>query len=559
MQEAIANRIKETLKTLGIPEADFQVEPTELSKGDYASNVALVVSKQIGKSPLEIANLIRENISEIEGVEKIEVAGPGFLNFYLSQKEILNNLEEATNEDYGKNDLYSGQKVIIEYTDPNPFKQFHIGHLMSNTIGESLSRLYEAARAEVIRVTWQGDVGMHIAMAVWAIKNKKVGELTPDAKLEEKINFLGKSYAAGSSVYLLNEDERKEIEEINKNIYTRDNQELNEIYDKGRKWSLEHFEEIYKKLGSKFDRYFFESELGPKGLEIVKKNMGVFEESEGAVVFKGEKYGLHTRVFINSNGLPVYEAKELGLNKEKFDAYSPDLSVIVTGNEINEYFKVLLKVMSLVMPEVAESTKHVGHGMMRLASGKMSSRLGNVVTGEFMLAEVENMVAEKMADRNLVAEEKSKIISEVAVGAIKYSILKQSIGKDIHFDFEKSISFEGDSGPYMQYTAVRIKSLLEKAKEGGIEPNTDDPEGISEIERMLYRYPEIVKRASEDFAPQYVATYLIELCAAYNSYYASHLVIGDQHAAYRLYVSKAVLNVLTRGLWLLGIKVPEKM
>ena len=214
-------------------------------------------------------------------------------------------------------DIKKGQKILVEFTDPNPFKLFHIGHLMSNAIGESISRFYEAMGAKVIRVTWQGDVGIHIAKAVWDLRRiYRDSDMAIYRNL--RVSELGEAYARGARAYEENEDAKKEIEQVNKKIYDRSDAEINKIYDAGKRASLEYFENIYKKLGSKFDRYFFESELGSKGAEIVKQHPEVFEQSEGAVVFRGEKYGLHTRVFINSSGLPVYEAKNLTKGQKLF-------------------------------------------------------------------------------------------------------------------------------------------------------------------------------------------------------------------------------------------------
>ncbi len=183
------------------------------------------------------------------------------------------------------------------------------------------------------------------------------------------------------------------------------------------------------------------------------------------MIFRGEQYGLHTRVFINSQGIPVYEGKELGLNRIKFDLYHPDLSIIITGNEIVDYFKVLMKAMELTIPDVAASTRHVPHGMLRLPSGKMSSRTGDVITAESLLDQVKAKLAERVSARadELSPDEREAATEAIAIGAIKYSILKQSPGQDIIFDFDKSLSVEGDSGPYVQYAYARLKSILRKA------------------------------------------------------------------------------------------------
>ena len=257
---------------------------------------------------------------------------------------------------------------------------------MSNAIGESLSRIFEFQGAKVKRVCYQGDVGIHVAKAIWG-------------KMEnEKLNW-GQAYAYGAQMYDEDENARKETIELNKKIYARTDKNINKLYDAGKKESLKHFGKIYKKLKTKFDYFIFESEVGPIGKKIVEKGLKdkIFEKGEnGAIIFKGEKYGLHTRVFINSEGLPTYEAKDLGLAEIKYKKYKYDQSFIITGNEVNEYFKVMLCAMDKINPDLAKKTKHIGHGMMRLPEGKMSSRTGNVITAETLIAVITFILVSKL-------------------------------------------------------------------------------------------------------------------------------------------------------------------
>jgi arginyl-tRNA synthetase len=341
---------------------------------------------------------------------------------------------------------------------------------------------------------------------------------------------------------------------------------VNRLYAKGRQWSIDHFELLYKQLGTKFDDYIYESQIASVGLEVVREFLkkGVFEESECATVFKGEKYGLHTRVFINSHGLPTYEAKDIGLNVTKFKKY-PDAarSLVVTASEQNEYFRVIKKVLMLIDAENGSKTEHIGHGMMRFASGKMSSRTGNVVTAESLIADIKGLVHAKIADRKFTEKETEDISDAIAVGAIKYSILRSSIGSDIIFDTAASISFEGDSGPYLQYAAVRAGSIMVKAKEEGISWDTEVllPEKVGILERLIARFPATIKRAGDEFAPQIVANYLIALAGAFNGFYASQIIVNknDKLSPYYVALTKAFKDTMADGLWALGIKVPEKM
>jgi len=558
---------------------DFEVLiPPNPELGDYSINAAFVLAKKEKKNPKEVAEDIIKKLKEddwfSERFEKIEFANPGFINFYFQPSFLQRIILEVSKEkDYGCNQDFKGQKVMVEYTDPNPFKLFHIGHLMSNAIGESIARIYEASGAKTLRVNYQGDVGLHVAKAILGWIILKAEGINPKESLLEKVNFLGQCYALGSAEsfawlkindFGLDESiidkrndliEKGELDRINKAIYEKSDPEIEVLYDLGKKWSLEYFETIYKRLGTKFDHYFFESEAGPAGTEIVKKHPEVFTESDGAIVFKGDEHGLHTRVFINSQGLPTYEAKELGLNKKKFDEHSLDLSLIVTGNEINEYFKVLLKVMELVMPEVAEKTKHVGHGMMRLATGKMSSRTGDVITAEWLIKETMEKLKEKSGPE---PDEK------ITIGAIKYSILKQSPGQDIIFDFDSSLSVKGDSGVYLQYTYARLNNILLKSSEdtsGADVSKLDKGEELAVIKKIL-EFSDVIKESRNHISPNRLSLYVYELASLANQFYEKVRVLDDLDASRqkaRLVLIQTTNRVLKKGLYILGIETLEKI
>lgn len=555
IKDEIKNVIESAVKKIGsfdVPEILVEV-PGDKNHGDYATNIALSLAKTLKRHPIQIADQIVANIGKQMIFSKIQVAVPGFINFYLSNNFFTENLQHILKDkNFGKNQNLKNQKIIIEYTDPNPFKEFHIGHLMSNAIGESLSRISEFQGAKVKRANYQGDVGLHVAKAIYGkIKNPKMD--------------WPKAYAYGSKIYEEDQVAKKEIENFNKVIYERSFKDINKLYDQGKKESLEKFEKIYKVLGTHFDYYFFESQVADFGEKIVQRGLkkGVFEKGEkGAIIFKGEDFGLHTRVFINSEGLPTYEAKELGLAKIKYDKYKYEKSVIITGNEINNYFKVLLSAMSQVFPDLAKKTTHIGHGMMRLPEGKMSSRTGNVITAEFLLGEIEKLILEKLQTRDILEKEKQKIAQEVAVGAIKYSILKQSIGGDIIYDFEKSISFHGDSGAYLQYSFARAQSILRKAKTEKIKPLLNKiPDTIGEFEKIMHYFPEVVEKAGQEYEPHYIVLYLTELASAFNNYYSKNKIVDKNNSLspYRVALVQAFSTVMKNGLWLLGISSPEKM
>lgn len=595
----IHDLIIKTLHDLNLPEVAFSVShPKEESHGDYSANVAMVlwvknkelrINEKSVKSPRELAELIVQQLTtnglQQTVIEKIGVAGPGFINFYLKTDFFLEEAKKATEPEYGKNELLVGQKTMVEFTDPNPFKEFHIGHLMSNTIGESLARLFEAAGAEVKRANYQGDVGLHVAKSVWGmlckilnleilnskqIQNSK-SEISNwitewnSKSLNDRQKMMGQAYAYGATKYEEDETAKAEMNAMNKAIYDGTDPAINELYKVGRAWSLEYFEVIYKRLGTKFDEYFFESEAGAVGLKVIQEGLdkGVLEMGEGgAVVFKGEQYGLHTRVFRNALGLPTYEGKELGLAKTKFERYPYDKSYIVTANEIDEYFRVLLKVMNLLYPDLGAKTTHLSHGVMKLTSGKMSSRTGKIVSGEALLNELKEVVLTKIGDREIA--DKEVVADQVAVGALKYSVLKQAVGGDIVYEPDKMTNLEGNTGPFVQYAYARARSIIRRIGESA---GRLDSESVGQLVReelsllrWLYRYPEVVLEAGQKYAPHLVATYVYELAARFNSFYQSCRVEENGEVnQLRYLLTQASANVIGSGLNLLGIVAPSEM
>lgn len=637
----IEEYVREALIKAGGPSSiSFEVDhPADFKNGDYSTNVALkavgpvshgvkedknvnkkqsFVRYQFGsesfKNPIELAEKIKEFISEKIKEFKIEIAGPGFINFYLPKQFFAESIKEINDqgEKFGETKLLAGQKIVIEHTQPNPFKEFHIGHLMNNAVGESVARILKANNADVKTCSYHGDVGLHVAKAVWGL-DKKLSKTKTYSELKNKVesghehlelmvfveddqslDYVKEVYAYGNKMYEEDDVAREEILKINKEIYDNSNRWVNYLYKSAKKYSLDNFESIYKLLNSSFDKHFFESESGEIGKGIVKENIGkIFEESEGAVVFRGENFEpkTHTRVFLNKDGLPTYEAKEIGLAKMKMGEFGDyDQSITVTANEQDSFFDVVEVAIGEIFPKLNRKLKHLSHGMLRLPTGKMSSRTGDVITAETLIDQVKEKVLEKIQAstspkattgqvREFSAEEKENIAEMVAIGAIKYSILRQAIGGDIVFDFEKSISFEGDSGPYLQYTAVRAKSVLEKANltpspsprlgEGGEEVlQNQDSSGEAlaeweptEVERMLYRFPEIVERAGQEYAPHHLVTYLTELASAFNSFYGNNKIISEEDptSPYKVALTESVYHVLKNGLHLLGIKVPERM
>ncbi|MFZ2167644.1 MAG: arginine--tRNA ligase [Minisyncoccia bacterium] len=550
MEDQIRKVIASYLVEAGAPDAFFTVErPGEAMHGDYATNAALVAAKKLSKNPRELADSLAQHLMSALGesvVSHVSVAGPGFVNIKLAPEAVTLAIAEAAAQgsEWGKGSASAGQRVMVEYTDPNPFKEMHIGHLMSNVIGESLARLIESEGATVVRACYQGDVGPHVAKALWGLE--KAGITEPSTAKE-----LGEAYAAGSKAYEESPETKADIDALNQAIYKGNNHELMELWRKGRDVSLEAFEQLYKVLGTHFDYYFFESETSEPGMRIVRDGLakGIFEESEGAIIYKGEKKGLHTLVFITSKGTPTYEAKDIGLAFLKEERAQTDRSIIVTAAEQIGHFKVFLAALGEIAPLLAQKTTHVPHGFLRLTTGKMSSREGNVITAAGLIEDVIKKASEKNEDP-LIAE-------QVALGAIKYMVLRQSPGSDIIFDPEKSLSLEGDSGPYLQYALVRAVKILSYESEAA--GGTEEPSAPYAIERLILHFPEAVARAANELAPNILTTYLTELAAAWNSFYATEQVLGSPEEEYKQRVTRAFANTMANGLTILGIPTPERM
>lgn len=598
INQKITKLLTEVLKEQEIQDVTPQVDyPADPKHGDYTTNVAMTAAKKAGKNPREFAGEIKKALDsknqDVNLFEKIEIAGPGFVNLTVKNDVLINSLQSFDVSEK----VLSGKKIMVEFTDPNPFKEFHIGHLYSNIVGESLCRLLEANGAEVWRVDYFGDVGMHVAKSLWGLDQKlnRDGlsmEKLSEKSLKERIGYLGQAYALGAEKYEEETEAAEEMRKMNRLIYIAaqrmweeekgikpqvdyrkgqeiDEDRLNELYElykTGRKWSLEYFEIIYKRLGTKFDAYYPESLAGEKGYRLVMENLkkDIFKKSNGAVIFPGEDYGLHTRVFINQLGLPTYEAKELGLAPWKYEEFAYDQSIIVTGNEINAYFEVLITALKKINPEMGEKAKHLSHGMVKLPEGKMSSRTGKIVTGEWLLDEASK-------EAQILSKDK-ETAEKVAIGAVKYALLKSGMGKDVEFSFAESISFEGNSGPYLQYTYARTQSVLNKfemqnpgsgssSKYKIQNTNYELEQEERDLLRFLTRFDELVEEAALKFSPNILCTYLFELAQTYNTFYQKHQIIKVEETArnYRLWLTRTTGETLKSGLHLLGIQAPEKM
>lgn len=568
-KQLITHNLKRILKKIAHEDVEFEVHPSEKSEnGDYYTNVALRLGSILKQKPLDIAYKIKQEFDKVgdsDVVKKAEVAPPGFVNFFLSRQCLFDTMIRIieSKEKFGSSDSLKNKKIMVEFTDPNPFKEFHIGHLYSNIVGESLARLYESQDATVWRVCYQGDVGLHVAKAIYGMK--KLSNQMPDdqSPLSVRAQFMGKAYALGSQDYEQNDKVKKEINDLNRKIYDLPagrqgkDSSIRDLYEKGKIWSLDYFGAIYKRLGTEFKKFYFESEVGEPGAKLVREffKKGVFKESEGAIIFEGAKFGLHNRVFVNSLGLPTYEAKDLGLAPFKYRDFAYDRSIIITAQEQADYFKVVLAALEQINPELAKKTHHISHGMVRLPGGKMSSRTGDIITGEWLIEETVEQI------HRAYPEMDAETGDRVGLAAVKYALLKNAIGQDTEFDFSESITLNGASGPYLQYAYVRTKSVLEKNQKSKtkdqkqIAENSLNSEELAVLRHLAY-FPEIVQMAQEKLSPNIVASYLFGLSQKFNLFYQKHKIAGNK---FRLELTEATGQVLKNGLALLGIETVDRM
>ncbi len=557
--QQIVTTFQNVIKDLFGLEHKVEFTRPEEQFGDLATNVALQVAGKVGQPPRDVAQQIVDAAKDAlgENVRDIVVAGPGFINLALTDNELLGQAAAAAHE---KPTNYKDKIVVAEYSDPNPFKAMHAGHLYTTLVGDAITSLMEAAGAKVHRVNYGGDVGLHAARAMWGIVQTLGGE-HPE-KLQEvpeadRAQWIGERYVQGTAAYESDESAKAEIIAVNKKIYDLHEQGDHEspfahIYWTCRQWSYDGFDALYKKLHiHPFERYIPESESTPAGIEMVKKGLaeGVFVESDGATVYKGEDAGLHTRVFLNSGGLPTYEAKDLGLATIKWRDYHFDTSFIITGNDIIEYMKVVLAALGHFYPEVVQRSNHLTHGMIRLPGGKkMSSRKG----GNPMAADILNAATE--AAKKARGTEDQQVI----LAAVKYAFLKVRIGGDMIYDPEESVSLEGNSGPYLQYAHARARSILAKAKQTEVTDQTLDPAERS-LARKITEYPDAVQKAVAELMPHHICTYLYELAQTFNRFYEQSRVVGDERQALRLQLVGYYADVLKGGLGLLNIAAPEHL
>ena len=537
-----------------IIETKLEVPPNP-KLGDYAFPT-FILAEKLKKSPNQIA----EDLSNKIKLKNIETKPTGpYLNFFINKTSFSENtinqiLKEKSKYGQGKNN----QKIMVEFPSPNTNKPLHLGHLRNMSIGESISRIYEFLGNKIIRGNLNNDRGIHICKSMVAYekygKNKN-----PDKKSD---HFVGDFYVMYNNKLKSNPKLEEQAQECLKKWEQGDSKTI-ALWEKMNKWAIDGFQETYKKFGIKHDKEYDESKIYTKGKEIIQDGLkkGIFEQGkDNEIKINLEKENLGEKVVLRSDQTSVYITQDLYLAKLKYEDFKLDSSIYVVGNEQDYHFKVL----SVILEKLNFPFKihHLSYGMVNLPEGKMKSREGKVVDADDLIEETNNLAKKEILDREpkLNKSEVEKRAEKISLGAIRYQLLKIDANKNTIFNPEKSIVFEGNTGPYIQYTYARSSSILRKIKNKTTKQKIENlHESEVELIKELNNFPEIVQQAHKHLNPALIANYSFQLAQKFNDFYQNCPVIGDENQAFRLKIVEAYRIVIKSALNLLGIDVLEEM
>ena len=550
-----------------IEKIDIQ-NSTKKEFGDFQTNFAMMSSKLIGKNPREIANTIIENFEKNDIIEKLEVAGPGFINIFLKNSFLNEEIKKLENEKYDFSFLNTGKTVIIDYSSPNIAKRMHIGHLRSTIIGDSIKRILNFLGFKTLADNHIGDWGTQFGKLIVAYKNwldKKAYEEDPIGELE-RIYVLFSDKAKIDPA--LEDEAREELKKLQ--LGNEDNQKLwKEFID----ISLKEYNKVYERLDVNFDYYYGESfynDMMPSVLEELKKK-NIAREDQGALVVFFEDDKLPPAIVQKKDGSFLYTTSDLATMKFRKDDLKVDEAVYLTDDRQQNHFKQVFEIGKMLGEPYNYKKTHIVFGIMRLGNGIIfSSRSGNTIRLVDLLDEAKAQVKKVIDEKNpdIPEDEKDKIAEIVGSGAIKYFDLSQNRTSDITFTWDKVLSFEGNTGPYLQYTYVRIMSIFRKLKEENIEVKnndiiSDDMNGIErELAVELLRFPQAVVKSYENYRPNIIADYLFDTAKLFNNFYNSSSILKEEDKKVmdaRILLARKTAFVLKEGLSLLGINTVNRM
>ena len=549
-----------------IEKIDIQ-NSTKKEFGDFQTNFAMMSSKLIGKNPREIANTIIENFEKNDIIEKLEVAGPGFINIFLKNSFLNEEIKKLENEKYDFSFLNIDKTVIIDYSSPNIAKRMHIGHLRSTIIGDSIKRILNFLGFKTLADNHIGDWGTQFGKLIVAYKNwldKKAYEEDPIGELE-RIYVLFSDKAKKDPT--LEDEAREELKKLQ--LGNEDNQKLwKEFID----ISLKEYNKVYERLDVNFDYYYGESfynDMMPSVLEELKKK-NIAREDQGALVVFFEDDKLPPAIVQKKDGSFLYTTSDLATMKFRKNELKVDEAVYLTDDRQQNHFKQVFEIGKMLGEPYDYKKTHIVFGIMRFGDQIFSSRSGNTIRLVDLLDEAKKQVKKVIDEKNpnIPEEEKEKIAETIGSGAIKYFDLSQNRTSDITFTWEKVLNFEGNTGPYLQYTYVRIMSIFRKLEEENINvENTDivldEMAGIErELASELLKFPQAVVKSYENFRPNIIADYLFDTAKLFNSFYNSSSILKEEDKQVmdaRILLAKKTAFVLKEGLELLGIKTVNRM
>lgn len=555
MEEGLKKAIEDVVSSLGMEAVDFVVEhPADLSHGDYSTNVAM----KAGGNPREVAEKIVEGLEgKVKMVDRVEIAGPGFINFYLKPEFFAEETKKIVKEGekYGKSKVGKGQKVIVEYSSPNIAKPFTVGHLRSTIIGDAVANIYEYTGHTVLRDNHLGDWGTQFGKLIVAIQKwgneEEIGE--SDRPVKKLVDLYVKFHEEAENDESLNDEAREWFTKLEAG-----DKEARYLWQKCVDWSMVEFDQIYKRLGIEFDMALGESFVEDK-MDVVVEELeekGLLKESEGAklVFFEDEKYP--PLMILKKDGSSLYGTRDLAIDRYRREKWGKDVVVInEAGSEQSLYFRQLYETESMLGWYKEGQRIFVGHGLYSFKDGKMSTRKGNVIWLEEVLDEAVKRAEELSEDK--------EVARKVGLGALKFNDLKREAMKNIVFDWDEILDLKGDSGPYLQYTYARIQSILDKAKDEGVKAKAKLPSDwkTTDVEKMVYRFPEIVLHALREQGPHHICIYLLDLAREFNSWYGNTQIVdkGDESSRYKVSVAESVAVVIQNGLAILGVEVVERM
>ncbi|MFC1710811.1 arginine--tRNA ligase [Nanoarchaeota archaeon] len=573
MRELVVELIKKALEKEKLKLKEKRINrlieiPPSHEMGDYAFP-CFIIAAELKQEPHEAALYLRAKIGEepTKDFDSIQVSGP-YVNFFVNRKNLAGNLIKQILREkkrFGKNKTGEGQRVMVEFSNPNTHKAFHVGHIRGTSLGESLVRIMEFSGSKVVRANYNGDAGMHVAKWIWCYEKYHAKE-----KIVKDESWVASIYVDAVKRLAKNKKLQKQVDEINLKLGTGEDKKLNSLWKKTRKISLDSLEKVYKELNTHFDAYFFESKVEKRGREIVDELLTnkIARISDGALIVNLKKYKLGVWVLLRKDGTALYSTKDLALAEAKFKKYKLDKSIYVVANEQNLHLNQLFKTLGLMKFKDAGKSMHVSFGMIRLPGKKMSSRTGENILYSTFLEQMMNYAGRsiKKREKAIKLKELNKRALTVSIAAMKYTMLKQGSNKDIVFDPKEAINFEGDTGPYLLYSYARAGSILKKARGKTKEINKFDLEEIKELKpkeveliKKFSQFPKIVLNAYNLLNPALIANYSYQLAQTFNEFYHQCPVIGSDEEAFRLSLVESFRHVIKNALNLLGIETLEKM